>query len=366
MNAPLREVKAEQRLMIVDCDIHPIQRSNRDLYPFLPKHWQQHMETFGPHVRQGLSERISWPRMMASGQRADAYPKEGGPPGSSYELMKRQHLDPNGVEHGMLIALSKGGMEERNQDYAAALMSAVNDWQVECWVKVDPRLRAGVVIVADDPESSVKEIEKRAAQKEFSQIIISPRSAEPLGRRRFWPIYEAAQAAGFPLGIHPAAIPGGAPSTGAGWPTYYMQEHYTFGSASESVAISLVMEGVFERFPRLKIAMIESGFSWAPTLGWRMDSIFERMYKETPHLKRRPSEYMRENFWFATQPIEEPENPQHLIDIFEWIGWEKIMFSSDYPHWDFDDPRYAISVKLSEVNRAKIFRDNAKALYGLS
>ncbi len=366
MNAPLRDVKAAQRLMIVDCDIHPIQRSGDDLNPFLTKHWQEHMASFGPHVRQGLGERISWPRMMASGQRADAYPKEGGPPGSSYELMKRQHLDPNGVEHGMLIALSKGGMEERNQDYAAALMSATNDWQRECWVQADSRLRAGVVVVADDAERSVKEIEKRAAQKEFSQIIISPRSAEPLGRRRFWPIYEAAQAAGFPVAIHPAAIPGGAPSTGAGWPTYYMQEHYTFGSASESVAISLVMEGVFERFPRLKIAMIESGFSWAPTLGWRMDSIFERMHREVPHLKKRPSEYMREHFWFATQPIEEPENAQHLIDIFEWIGWDKIMFSSDYPHWDFDDPRHAITVKLTEENRAKIFRGNAKALYGLS
>lgn len=113
-----------------------------------------------------------------------------------------------------------------------------------------------------------------------------------------------------------------------------MQEHFTFGTASELLAVSLVMEGVFERFPRLKIAMIESGFSWAPTLGWRMDLIFERMHKEVPHLKRKPSEYMRENFWFATQPIEEPEKPQHLVDIFEWIGWDRILFSTDYPHWD--------------------------------
>ena len=365
MNAPLKETKSAQRLMIVDCDIHPIQKSGADLHPYLEKRWRDHMATFGSHVRQGFSDRISWPRMMAAGQRADAYPKEGGPPGSSYELMRDQHLVPNGVEFGMLMPLSKGGMEERNQDYAAALMSAVNDWQVDSWLARDSRLRGGIVVLHDDPATAVKEIEKRAAQKGFSQIILSPRTGEPLGRRRYWPIFEAAQAAGLPIGLHPAAHPGGAPSTGAGWPTYYMQEHFTFGTASESVAVSLVMEGVFEKFPGLRIAMIESGFSWAPTLAWRMDSLFEKFRKEVPHLKRRPSEYMREHFWFATQPIEEPEKPEHLLDIFNWIGWDRILFSSDYPHWDFDDPRYAISVKLSDAQRAMIFRDNARALYKL-
>lgn len=369
MNAPsglaARDMKSAQKLMIVDCDIHPIQSSAADLKPFLASRWFEHLAVYGPHIRQGLAERIMWPRMMANGQRADAYPDNGGPPGSDYELMRRQHLDPNGVEFGMLIALSKGGMEERNQDFACALMSAVNDWQKECWVKKDARLRAGIVVVADDAPSAVKEIERCASDGAYSQIIMAPRSMEPLGRRRYWPIFEAAQAAGMPVCLHPAAVPGGAPSTGAGWPTYYMQEHFTFSTASESQATSLVMEGVFEHFPGLKIAMVEAGFSWAPTLSWRMDRIFEHMRGEVPHLKRKPSEYMREHFWFATQPIEEPENPEDLLQIFEWIGWDRIMFSSDYPHWDFDDPRFSIRVKLTDEQRRKLFRDNAKALYKL-
>lgn len=369
MNAPsplnARDAKAAQRLMIVDCDIHPIQNSMADLHPWLPRQWQEHMATFGPHVRQGLSERIMWPRMMANGQRADAYPANGGPPGSDYELMRRQHLDPNGIEHGMLIALSKGGMEERNQNFAAALMSAVNDWQIHAWVERDARLHAGIVITADDAPSAVAEIEKRAAHGAFSQIIMAPRSMEPLGRRRYWPIFAAAERAGLPICLHPAAVPGGAPSTGAGWPTYYMQEHFTFSTASESQATSLVMEGVFEQFPGLKIAMVEAGFSWAPVLAWRMDQVFDRMRAEVPHLKKRPSEYLRQHFWFATQPIEEPENPDDLLQIFEWIGWDRILFSSDYPHWDFDDPRHAIRVKLSDDQRRMIFRDNARALYNL-
>ena len=77
--------------------------------------------------------------------------------------------------------------------------------------------------------------------------------------------------------------------------------------------------------------MIESGFSWAPSLGWRMDKQWQRMRKETPHLTRPPSEYLREHFWFCTQPMEEPEDPSHLYDVLDWIGWDRLMFSSDYP-----------------------------------
>ncbi len=126
-----------------------------------------------------------------------------------------------------------------------------------------------------------------------------------------------------------------------------------------------MFEGVFERFPKLKIVLIEGGFSWAPALGWRMDKHWERMRKEVPDVKRPPSEYVREHVWFTTQPIEEPEDPQHLADIIDWIGWDRLMFSTDYPHWDFDHPQHVFKFALTEAQKAKVFRDNAKALYGL-
>ena len=96
-----------------------------------------------------------------------------------------------------------------------------------------------------------------------------------------------------------------------------------------------------------------------------MDRIWERFRKEVPHLKRPPSEYLREHFWFATQPMEEPENPNDLYDVFDWVGWERLMYSSDYPHWDYDDPRFVLRVRLDEDKKRRLFRDNAVALYGL-
>ena len=97
-----------------------------------------------------------------------------------------------------------------------------------------------------------------------------------------------------------------------------------------------------------------------------MDKQWQHMRNETPHLKRPPSEYLREHFWFCTQPMEEPESPPDITDIVEWIGWDRLMYSSDYPHWDYDDPGITLNFKMTEAQRSAIMRDNATALYRLS
>ena len=87
------------------------------------------------------------------------------------------------------------------------------------------------------------------------------------------------------------------------------------------------------------------------------------MRDEVPHLKRPPSEYMRSNLWFATQPVEEPENPEDLRQVFDWIGWDRMVYSSDYPHWDFDDPFQAFHIRMTPEEQRMILRDNALDVY---
>ena len=126
---------------------------------------------------------------------------------------------------------------------------------------------------------------------------------------------------------------------------------------------SLVLEGIPERFPKLKIVFIEGGFGWIPSATWRMDRHFETFRSEVPHLKRRPSEYVKEHFWFTTQPIDEPDEAKHLRSLIEWVGVDRLLFSSDYPHWDFDDPRFAFKTPLTETERAQdLQRQRARAL----
>jgi predicted TIM-barrel fold metal-dependent hydrolase len=134
----------------------------------------------------------------------------------------------------------------------------------------------------------------------------------------------------------------------------------------QSVISSLIFEGVFEQFPDLKISFVEGGFSWVPAFGWRMDKAWDAMRGEVPHVKRPPSEYLKNNIWFTTQPMEEPNPAKNLTDTLNWIGTDRLMFSTDYPHWDFDDPRYAFKVPLSAAEKAAIFAGNAINFYGLN
>jgi predicted TIM-barrel fold metal-dependent hydrolase len=359
-----RAATQRQTLSVVDCDIHPAMRSPRELDEFLPARWREHLKVFGEHQRQGMANGLMHPRMSLGAARADAFPPGGGFAGSDLDFMRAQHLDPNGVEYGVLMAMRPNGADERNLELGAALCRAANDWQIEMWVKKEPRLRAAISVTPEDADAAVAEIERCAAIPGFVQISIPPRTGEPQGRKRYWPIYAAAERAGMPIGMHVGGL-GGHPSTGPGWPTYYMQEHHANMPGMQDIIISMVIEGVFERFPRLKVVLIEGGFTYVPALGWRLDKIWRKMRAEVPHLKRPPSEYIREHFYFTTQPIEEPTTPRHLGEIIDWIGWNRILFSTDYPHWDFDDPRFAFKIRLNEEQKAMIFRDNAKSLYGL-
>src|SRR3954453_22776360 len=104
--------------------------------------------------------------------------------------MQQQHLDPNTVALGVPNPLNTGqGL--RNQDLAAALASAINDWQIDKWTAKDSRLKGSVVVANEDGPAAPSHNRKRAGDKNFVQVLRLSRNVEPLGQRRYWPIYEA-------------------------------------------------------------------------------------------------------------------------------------------------------------------------------
>ena len=136
--------------------------------------------------------------------------------------------------------------------------------------------------------------------------------------------------------------------------------------AFEGQVISLVCEGVFVRFPELRVVLIEGGFAWLPALMWRLDKNYRGLRDEVPWLKKLPSEYILEHFRVTTQPMEEPPNSQHLLQILDMIGSDDfLMFSTDYPHWDFDAPNRSIPQIIKGELRERIMWKNATHFYPL-
>jgi len=347
---------------IVDCDIHPAFSNPAELAAFLPERWKDHVRNFGMPTPNVYIGGHAYPR-MGHGMRRDSYPPAGGPPASDLAFMQEQLLDPLNIEFGILQPMSTGHATP-NMALGAALCAGNNDWQIEKWLSKDKRLRGSISVPQEDADASVREIEMRANDKRFAQIAVSPRTEEPGGRKRYWPIYEAAEHYGIPVAMHSAAY-GWHPNTPAGWSSFYLEEHFAFSNAHQTALTSMIFEGVFDAFPKLKLVLVEGGFSWYAPLLWRMEREWERMYKEVPHLKKRPWEYARENVYLTTQPIEEPTVTRHLNDVLRWIGTDRLLFSTDYPHWDFDDPNRAFKVPLAPDVKQAIMRDNAVAVYGL-
>lgn len=362
--APQRTTPANTRLKIVDCDVHHALRSPEDLYPFLSQRWRREIETYGFRSPVPFTDASPYPKAAPALSRTDAWPTNGGPPGSDLDFLRAQLLEPNNIEFGMLHLLAPHGMDQRNQEFGAALCRALNEWQVAAWTGPEKRLKAAILVPGEDAAAAVAEIEHWAGHPDFVQVSLVTHTIEPMGRRRYWPIFEAATAAGLPIGLHTSGFNGHA-ITGAGWHSYYVEEQHAVAISQQGVATSLVVEGVFARIPKLRVVVVEAGFAWVPSLAWRLDRQWARMRDEVPHLTRPPSEYIREHLWFTTQPCDEPERPEDLRAILDWIGWDRVLFATDYPHWDMDNPDFAFKIRMSETEKKRIYGDNARAVYGL-
>jgi predicted TIM-barrel fold metal-dependent hydrolase len=352
--------RTQAKLGVIDCDIHNAVPSDKTYLHYLPERWRRHHETFGTRGHSGAY----YPRMNLNAARTDAWPPSGLPPGSDLDFLRFQLLDTWGIDFGILNPLMGAG-GQLNLDYGAALSRATNDWMIESWLEPEPRLRGSLTVPYEDGELAAAEIHRLGDHPGFVQVLLTARTSEPLGRRKYWNMFEAAVQHDLPIGVHFGGS-GGSPITGAGWPSFYIEDHAGMPPSLQTQVVSLVCEGVFERFPTLKIVLIEGGFAWLPPLMWRLDRAWERLHDEVPHLRKPPSAYIREHFWMTTQPIEEPHKREEFGQLLDHLAMpDRLMFATDYPHWDFDAPDAAVPVEVGQDLEAMIMAGNAKALYKL-
>ncbi|CAG7615202.1 amidohydrolase family protein [Paenibacillus allorhizosphaerae] len=346
---------------IVDTDIHNSLGKMQDLLPYLPKVWHQQWLESGVGVHGQYYSPVGV-------LRRDAAPENGGAPGSDPHFTLRHYIEPCGIDYAVLTGGAEQGLSlHADPDYATAVAAAYNDWLAEHWLTVSPKFKGSIQISHSDPAEAAKEIDRMAAHPDMVQVVMGSGARMPYGNRFFHPIYEAAERNGLPVAIHPGTEGkgiAGAP-TPSGYPTRYMEWHNILPANFMTHVNSLVCEGVFEKYPKLRFVAIEGGIGWLPHLMWRMDKNYKALRDTAPWLKRLPSEYILEHVRVTTQPIEEPEKPEQLDQIFQMMHADRIaMFSSDYPHWDFDNPNVVLNSLPREMKR-RILGVNAAELYGL-
>src|SRR6201996_3381522 len=157
-----KEASAKSRLRIIDCDVHPSLHSRSDLYPFLSHRWQEHLKTYGDHLRTPYIGTTPYPRSSPLIARRDAWPPTGGPPGSDLDFMRKQHLDPLDIEFGVLQVLDHFIFSQQNLEFGAAIQRAVNECRLAHGPSREPRLKASILVSQDDTEAAVEEIERCA------------------------------------------------------------------------------------------------------------------------------------------------------------------------------------------------------------
>jgi predicted TIM-barrel fold metal-dependent hydrolase len=287
----------------------------------------------------------------------------------AYRLLCEQLLDPFEIELGIVngggIGLLVGCLP--NAKTGAAIARAWNRWMIEDLMARDERLLGALVVPSQDPALAAEMIREFGDHPGIVQVMLSYGATSGYGHSNFDPIHRACVDTDIVMGIHVGAEGQGVnpPLGGVGHPTYYVEYHSLMIVAAMAHTASMICEGVFERYPTLRFCVIEGGVAWIPEIFWRLDANWKRLGHELPWLERSPSEVMREQIRFTTQPLEQPPNPRQLRQFLEGVGGldELLMFATDYPHWDFDAPDRALPSVVRGELRQKIMADNATAFY---
>jgi predicted TIM-barrel fold metal-dependent hydrolase len=354
-------------LRIIDADVHNGVVRER-LLEYLPERWRAHIATAGLRW-YGVSGAFSNQRPLAI--RLDAHPPGGGPGGGDPDFAREQLLDEYGISAALLNTLDPLAQGNVPVELEIAYARAANDYNRDVWFEHDPRWYGAVVLPIDQPQAAVAELVRCAeASDRFRAVFLGSRAERPFGNPKYWPVWEAAAHYGLPVTFHVGTTRYHGPSGVGSNVSYYYELHVGFSLAAQALTASLIFEGVFDRFPTLKIVLSELAWAWAVPYAWRMDATWRVLKNEVAHLERRPSEYFRNHFWFTTQPAEEPEDPRDVVGLWEQFAdagfADKLMYASDYPHWDFDPPSAGIPGALPRETKARLLSGNAADLYGIA
>jgi predicted TIM-barrel fold metal-dependent hydrolase len=255
-----------------------------------------------------------------------------------------------------------------NPAWACALARAYNRWLVAEWLDEGNGLYGAVVAPPHDPREAAKEILRHASHPRVVSVYLPTACVNPLwGHRMYDPIYEAAQETGLPVIFHSVSIiHPNFPHNVQGIEPAGARHALMHPLGMMANLVSLVGTGVPVRFPELRIVFTEAGITWVPFIAWKLDKEYTERRREFPFYSDPPSRYIKE-FFFSTQPLEEPDRPETLVQMMEILSLtDQVLFASDWPHHDFDHPNQILKLRLKDTDLEKIMGANARRIFSFS
>ncbi len=352
------------RVKIVDTDAH-FQEDLAEVAKYMPQPWKRRLVEGGEIGQKkffgnSTGDRFVWGRI----QREHTSYQEG-PMGLEDITKGMEFLDIDATVQisQLVLALSRLTADD---DRVSAFASGYVDFMLDRIVDPSEGIYTVIPIPYSAPQDAVDLIERAADEKAIvAGCMVTAGANPPLGNEKYNPIYEAAERKELPLIFH---------TGGSGLDSFKNQgyekfiETHTLGflEGNMSQLTSLVIQGIPEKYPDLDVVFQESGVFWVPMMMHRLDEEYLKRPSEAPLLEKRPSEYMRE-FYYGTQPFECSGNQRFLEMTIEMLGGpQRLMYASDYPHWDFDRPTAILDRDfLSSAEKEQILSGNAKEVFGI-
>ena len=358
-------------MLIVDVDAHHYESENfREFLPYMEN------EVFKQLALQGISKgsrgaiTVTNVGYQDMGGRVTRYPLRGtektGEQGHHRDVeLGYRWMDAMSVDYSCLFPtgmLSIGMHPQKEME--VELCWAYNRWLTE---KVLPesnnRFFSMLALPFNDPDESLRQVEKFGDCKHVGGFMVTTVRNNGVYENAYMKVYRAIEERGLVLSFH----------SGPNWaePIFktcnrFLSVH-ALGFSWYNIlhCTNWVINGMGERFPKLPVVWIEAGLAWIPFLMQKLDHEFMLRPSEAPLLKKKPSDYMRD-MYYSTQPME-IQDMEALETTFRMMNAEtQLLYSSDYPHWDFDLPSTISDLPfLSEKAKHNILGGTAARLFKL-
>lgn len=355
--------------MIVDIDSHHAESDHlSEIYQYIDNPViQQSALSFQKTRRMRLDvDRGNEQNMAGRITRAPMRRLEKAPPGRHRDIsLTLRWMDAIGIDYTCLFPtpMLHLGLHPQSE-IEVALASSYNRWLCDHILAHEPRIKSLLYLPLSDPEASYKIVLEFSEKPGVLGYLVTAVRYNALYENRYIKVYKALEERGMPLAFHASYD----------WHNRYMEQMNRFISVhalgfpyyNMLHMTNWIINGLPERFPKLKVLWIEGGLAWVGFLMQRLDNEYMMRSSEAPLLKRLPSEYMQD-MYYATQPLERVRNQELVEATFKAIKAEtQLCYSSDYPHWDFDLPSTVYDLPfLDEQTKRGILGGNAARLFGL-